>query len=71
MFLTETSVFLNSCDKYKVVYEYILVHGIYSVPKLMSDGSRADETAHFIVKSVYTAMSTHIDQMPVQVNIGF
>lgn len=40
-----------------------------SVPKLMEETSRADETAHSIVKSVYNSMLTHFDQLPVLVRM--
>lgn len=33
----------------------------------MEDPKRADETAHFVVKSVYKAMSVHVDNIQIQV----
>lgn len=55
-----------------VVCTFLLpLHVIYSVPKLIADNSHADDTAQFIVKSVYNAMCTHIEEMPIQVRVTF
>jgi len=38
------------------------------VPKLMDDSSKTDDAAHYIVKSIYSAMSKHVEQVAVQVS---